>query len=114
MKDLFINLLAADETQGVTKVVNEAYKSFLNVVNIVFPIILGVLLVFGMVYAIILGVNYAKAEDTEKREEAKKRLVGAVIGIVIALVLVAIIYAVLANVDLSNLFKVNEGVNKPN
>ena len=67
MKNDVIGLLAAGNT---TDVVNAGYQAFLKVVNIVFPVVLGVLLVFGMIYAIILGVNYAKAEDTEKREEA--------------------------------------------
>lgn len=109
-----VNFLAAESgSTGGDTVINEAYKSFLNVVNLIFPIVLGVLLVFGMIYSIILGVNYARAEDTEKREEAKKRLVGAIVGIVIGGVLVAIIWAILANVDLSTLFKFNEGTNVP-
>ena len=106
MKNAVISLLAANEGT-TTDVVNAGYQAFLKVVNIVFPVIIGVLLVFGMIYAIILGVNYAKAEDTEKREEAKKRLVGAIVGIVIAGVLVAIIWAVLANVNLGGLFNFN-------
>jgi len=42
--------------------------------------------VAGAVYAIVLGVQYAKAESADKRDEAKKRLINAVIGIVIALI----------------------------
>ncbi len=43
----------------------------------------------GAVYAIVLGVNLAKAEDQSKRDEAKKRLVTVLIavGVTIALVL---------------------------
>lgn len=35
----------------------------------------------GSIYAVVLGVNMARADSTEKREEAKKRLVNVLIGI---------------------------------
>lgn len=37
----------------------------------------------GSIYAVVLGVNMARADSTEKREEAKKRLINVVIGIAI-------------------------------
>lgn len=46
----------------------------------------------GSIYAVILGVNYSKAEDAGKREEAKKRLVNAIIGIVIMIALLIILW----------------------
>lgn len=86
------------------EVINTAYEGFLSVVNVVLPIIIGVVLVFGLIYSIILGVNYAKAEDTNARDEAKKRLIGAIVGVVVAAVLMAIIWIVLTQVDFSGLF----------
>lgn len=43
----------------------------------------------GSIYAVILGVNMARADSTEKREEAKKRLINVLlgIGIIIGLIL---------------------------
>ena len=43
----------------------------------------------GAIYAIVLGVNLARAEDQSKRDEAKKRLITVLIsvGVTIALVL---------------------------
>jgi len=35
----------------------------------------------GSIYAVVLGVNMARADSTEKREEAKKRLINVLIGI---------------------------------
>jgi len=46
----------------------------------------------GSIYAVILGVNYSKAEDAGKREEAKKRLVNAVIGLVIMIALLIVLW----------------------
>ena len=45
----------------------------------------------GIVYAIVLGVNYAKAETSDKKEEAKKRIINAVVGVVIMLALIVIL-----------------------
>ena len=43
----------------------------------------------GAIYAIVLGVNLARAEDQSKRDEAKKRLITTLVavGITIALVI---------------------------
>ena len=37
----------------------------------------------GVIYAIILGINYIKAETPDKRKEAQGRLIGAIIGVII-------------------------------
>ena len=56
-----------------------------------------VLIVIGAaaaLYAIYLGVMYAKAEDANKRKEVQGRLIGAAIGVVIILVGITVVYAV--------------------
>lgn len=63
-----------------------------NLFKVLNPILYAVMAVVGAagaIYAIILGVNLAKAEDTSKRDEAKKHLITVLIavGITIALVL---------------------------
>ena len=45
--------------------------------------ILSIISVAGVIYAIILGFNYAKAQDASEREKVKGRLIGAVVGAVI-------------------------------
>ena len=95
-----------DGGSGFENVVNTAYNSFRDIIDIVLPIILGVVLVFGLIYSIILGVNYAKAEDSNARDEAKKRLIGAIVGIVVALVLMAVIWLVLRSGFVEDLFPI--------
>ena len=51
----------------------------------------------GTIYAIVLGVQYSKAETADKRDEAKKRLIHAVIGIVIMLVVLILLKVFVAN-----------------
>lgn len=41
----------------------------------------------GAIYAIVIGVQYSKAESGEKRDEAKKKLINGAIGIVVALII---------------------------
>lgn len=43
----------------------------------------------GVIYAIYLGVNLARADSADKQQEAKKRMINAIIGLVsiIALIL---------------------------
>ena len=42
----------------------------------------------GAVYAIVLGVNLARAEDQSKRDEAKKRLITTLIAVAVTVALV--------------------------
>ncbi len=58
-----------------------------SVMTIVIPI-LAIISAAGILWAIVLGVQMARADSTEKREEAKKRLIGLIVGIVILVVLI--------------------------
>ena len=42
----------------------------------------------GAIYAIVLGINLARAEDQSKRDEAKKRLIYTLIAVAVTVVLV--------------------------
>ncbi len=42
----------------------------------------------GMIYAIVIGVQMARADSTEKREEAKKRLINVIVGLAITIGLI--------------------------
>jgi len=99
------SLLLADVDSAGSDLVNTAYQTFKTVVGYVMPAVIGVVGLFAIIYAVILGVKYAKAEDTDKREEAKKHLVAAVIGMVVAIVFVLIIWAVLNSGALEGLFQ---------
>lgn len=58
-----------------------------TIMTVLVPI-LAIVAAAGIVWAIVLGVQMARAESTDKREEAKKRLIGLVVGIVILVVLI--------------------------
>jgi len=45
----------------------------------------------GSIYAIVLGVNLARAADAETRDAAKKRLIWAIIGLVSIIVLILLL-----------------------
>lgn len=42
----------------------------------------------GMIYAVIIGVNMARADSAEKREESKKRLINVIVGLAIMIALI--------------------------
>ena len=45
----------------------------------------------GAIYAVVLGVNLARAEDAEKRDAAKKRLIWAIVGFASIIVLILLV-----------------------
>ncbi len=46
----------------------------------------------GIVYAIVVGVKFAKAEDKSERDEAKQKLITVIVGIVVTAVLIALFF----------------------
>lgn len=88
----------------------EKFGWVIQVVDAVYLVLIPILVVVGaagMIYAIILGVNMARADSTEKREEAKKRLINVIVGvaIMIALILLCVLFieAILPNILPDNL-----------
>ena len=45
----------------------------------------------GTIYAVVLGVNMARADSTEKREESKKRVINVLVGMAIIVGLILIL-----------------------
>ena len=70
-----------------------------NALNVALGPILILLGSAGAIYAIVLGVNLSRAESSDKREEAKKRLINFVIGIVAAVLLLVLLKLVVDNID---------------
>lgn len=48
--------------------------------------VLSIVAAAGIVWAIVLGVQMARADSTDRREECKKRLIGLIVGIVVLVV----------------------------
>ena len=78
---------------------NEAYKGsdfewvyqVSDAISMVLWPILIVVAAAGSIYAIVLGVNMARADSTEKREEAKKRVINVLVGMVIIVALILLL-----------------------
>lgn len=59
--------------------------------NFIGPILI-VVATAGILYAIVVGVKFAKADSKEEREEAKQKLITVIVGIVVTGVLIALFY----------------------
>lgn len=46
----------------------------------------------GIIYAIVVGIKFVKAEDKSQRDEAKQKLITVIIGIVVVFALIALFY----------------------
>ena len=80
-------LLASDSLTQTAEKVNEILD---GLVGPCFSV-LGSL---GLIYVIILGVQYAKSESDEKRAEIKKRIVNLCIGLVVIIIMITMCYAI--------------------
>lgn len=59
--------------------------------TVLYPLLYAIMAVVGAagaVYAIVLGINLARAEDQSKRDEAKKRLITTIIAVAVTILLV--------------------------
>jgi len=66
----------------------EWLNDLFGVLNPILYAIMAVVGAAGAIYAIILGVNLARAEDTSKRDEAKKHLITVLIAVAVTIALV--------------------------
>ena len=66
---------------------NSIVQPVLDICNTLVPIMLAVVGAVGALWCILLGVKYAKADDPQEHEKAKKGLVIAIVGFVLIFVL---------------------------
>ena len=66
---------------------NTIIQPVLDICNTLVPIMLAVVGAVGALWCILLGVKYAKADDPQEHEKAKKGLVNAIVGFVLIFVL---------------------------
>ena len=66
----------------------EWVEEIVNAIDILLYPLLIVVGAAGMIYAVVIGVQMARADSTEKREEAKKRLINVIVGLAIIIGLI--------------------------
>ena len=71
-------------TQGQ---VQEIVNPITQLINVIVPVLLGLVGSVGLIYCILLGVKYARSSDPQEHEQAKKALTHAIIGFVLIFVL---------------------------
>ena len=59
--------------------------------NMVLPYLLIVVCTAGAIYAVVLGVKMARAEDASAREEAKKRVINFIIALAVTVLLIILL-----------------------
>lgn len=58
------------------------------------PYAIGIIALLGIIYSVILGVKFSKAENSQEQDAARKQLINAIIGVVAIVVLLSILYAI--------------------
>ena len=66
---------------------NSIIQPIVDVCATLVPVLLTVVGAVGSLWCILLGVRYAKADDPQEHEKAKKGLINAIIGFVLIFVL---------------------------
>lgn len=82
---------------GVSTIYDKVFAPIIKILDAMLWPILILVGTAGSIYAIILGVNFSKAESADKREEAKKRMINAIIGLVVTMVLLILLKLFTAN-----------------
>lgn len=92
MKNFLFNIanamtrMGTDPGEGTLKTMDDVATGISGLVKKILGPVLAVIGVAAVLYAIYLGVMYAKAESADKRKEVQGRLIGAIIGAVIIVV----------------------------
>ncbi len=78
--------VAAYEKEALPQWLQALLTTVKNVIN---PILV-VVATAGILYAIVVGVKFVKADSKDEREEAKQKLITVIIGIVVTIVLIVV------------------------
>ncbi|MGD9901688.1 MAG: hypothetical protein AB7S44_04060 [Spirochaetales bacterium] len=73
-------------------------NSIIDALNLILVPLLVLVATAGTIYAVVLGVNMARAETADRREEAKKRIINAVMALVITIVLILLLMLFKSNI----------------
>ena len=84
----FISILATDSDPA--KATDPLYEA----ISVIGPYAISVVLVLGIIYGIILGVKFAKAEDSKEKAALQKALISGIIGFLVVTLLLVILYAI--------------------
>ena len=71
---------------------DDAVSPLYNAISTIGPYAMGVVCLLGVLYGIILGVKYAKAEESKERAALQKALVNGVVGFLAVLFLIVLLY----------------------
>ena len=93
MKTLLFNASRFVLTEGDYSSISGAAAGFAGIVKKILGPVFTVIGVAAVIYAIYLGILYAKAESADKRKEVQGRLIGACIGAVIIIAGATLCYA---------------------
>jgi hypothetical protein len=81
-------------TTGTTdKTINGVPAMFEGLMRYIMGPVLSIIGIAAVIYMIMLGINYAKAEDADGRKKVQGRLIGAAVGVVIILAGVVLCFA---------------------
>ena len=80
--------LGADPSVDIQGGATQISNTVVETIKAVLVPILGIVGAAGVIWAIVLGINMARADSAEKREESKKRLISLIVGIVIMVALI--------------------------
>lgn len=78
---------------------NKLINAVISVIN---PILI-VCALAGIIYAIVVGVKFVKADSKDERNEAKQKLITVIVGIVVTLVLICLFYFLAFNIGVGEM-----------
>lgn len=87
------NFLAASGGASTDENYNSSVSPIYEFLDTFGPYLISVLLGVSVIYCVVLGVQYAKAEKGDERETAKKKLISASISFGVVIILIAVLYA---------------------
>lgn len=91
--------------------VAEEFKWVYDIADVINKALWPILIVVaaaGTIYAVVLGVNMARADSPEKREEAKKRVINVLIGMAIIVGLILLLQLFMSLIKNGTFFDVNK------
>lgn len=98
----FLRFLGASDVayaDGTPEFVVNIINPIFDILGWLLPVIMILIGLVGVIYSIVLGLNFAKAESSDQRDAAKKKLISVVIGVMVIIIAILLVFIFIRNAN---------------
>ena len=92
-------IVDVEYAEGTPEWVQTMVAPIFDILGWLLPLIMILIGVAGVIYIIIVGVKFAKAENADEKDQAKKKLINIAIALIVIIVALILVFVFIKNAN---------------